>query len=492
VFVSSTPVEDPVENVVTDGGLSPELTATALWERGASALRSHLSDATWLTWFEGVRALRLEDETLFLTVPSTVVRDRISSTYTGLIRDVLREAVGEELQIELVVEVPKVELMIAGPRLETNREVSGLFHEAGATVEVAAEPAPTRERTETLNPRYSFEEFVIGASNRFAWAAALSVAETPAKSYNPLFIYGAAGLGKTHLLQAIGHYVLQQFPHMLVRYVSTETFMNEFVDAIRTNTMPDFKRRYRSVNVLLVDDIQFMESKEGLQEEFFHTFNSLYENHNQIVISSDRPPNSIATLEDRLRTRFGWGLITDIQPPEFETRLAILQKKAELKGFTAIPDAVYAFIAAQITDNVRELEGALIRVAAYANLNRVRATEDLARHVLSDLLPSSEPRVITPQMILDETAKMFGWTVDELIGKSRRRTLVIARQIGMYVFRELTDYSYPQIGKVFGGRDHTTVMHAVTKIDELMGERRAIFDQVNELTNRIRHGSPSS
>ncbi len=492
MFLSSTPVEEPVENAASDASSSPELTATALWERGASALRSHLSDATWLTWFEGVRALRLEDETLFLAVPSTVVRDRISSTYNGLIRDVLREAVGEELQIELVVEVPKRDPDASSRSVPADHRSVGPTAKAVEPVTTEALPLTTRATTDPLNPRYSFEEFVIGASNRFAWAAALSVAETPAKSYNPLFIYGAAGLGKTHLLQAIGHYVLQQFPHMLVRYVSTETFMNEFVDAIRTNTMPDFKRRYRSVNVLLVDDIQFMESKEGLQEEFFHTFNSLYENHNQIVISSDRPPNSIATLEDRLRTRFGWGLITDIQPPEFETRLAILQKKAELKGFTAIPDAVYAFIAAQITDNVRELEGALIRVAAYANLNRVRATAELARHVLSDLLPSSEPRVITPQMILDETAKMFGWTVDELIGKSRRRTLVIARQIGMYVFRELTDYSYPQIGKVFGGRDHTTVMHAVTKIDALMGERRAIFDQVNELTSRIRHGSSGS
>jgi chromosomal replication initiator protein len=480
-------VEDPVEKMSPDV-VPSEPTAATIWDLGATALRSHLSEAAWLTWFEQIRPLRLEDETLFLAVPSAVVRDRVASTYLRLIHDVLREAVGEDLLVELVVEVrPRVSESATGDG-ERPLPVAGPGFEVGG--EGPIEPRePRRGPHEFLNPRYTFEEFVIGASNRFAWAAALSVAETPAKSYNPLFIYGAAGLGKTHLLQAIGHYVVQQFSHMVVRYVSTETFMNEFVDAIRTNTMPDFKRRYRSVNVLLIDDIQFMESKEGLQEEFFHTFNSLYESHNQIVISSDRPPNSIATLEDRLRTRFGWGLITDIQPPEFETRLAILQKKAELKGFVGIPDSVFGFIAAQITDNVRELEGALIRVAAYANLNRVDCSEELAQHVLSDLLPSSEPRVITPQMILDETAKMFGWTVDELCGKSRRRTLVIARQIGMYVFRELTDFSYPQIGKVFGNRDHTTVMHAVTKIDELMGERRAIFEQVTELIYRIKHGS---
>jgi chromosomal replication initiator protein len=482
-------VEDPVENMIPDVASSSEPTAATIWDHGATALRSHLSEATWLTWFNQIRPLRLEDETLFLAVPSAVVRDRVASTYLALIHDVLREAVGEDLLVELVVEVsPRAVDQVDEP----GGNVPPLPFEApGLHGFDAGQPDPPTRRTvsEFLNPRYTFEEFVIGASNRFAWAAALSVAETPAKSYNPLFVYGAAGLGKTHLLHAIGHYVVQQFPHMVVRYVSTETFMNEFVDAIRTNTMPDFKRRDRSVNVLLIDDIQFMESKEGLQEEFFHTFNSLYESHNQIVISSDRPPNSIATLEDRLRTRFGWGLITDVQPPEFETRLAILQKKAELKGFTGIPDTVFGFIAAQITDNVRELEGALIRVAAYANLNRVVVTEELAQHVLSDLLPSREPRIITPQMILDETAKMFGWTVDELCGKSRRRTLVIARQIGMYVFRELTDFSYPQIGKVFGNRDHTTVMHAVTKIDELMGERRAIFEQVTELMYRIKHGS---
>jgi chromosomal replication initiator protein len=338
-----------------------------------------------------------------------------------------------------------------------------------------------------LNPRYTFEAFVIGESNRFAHAAALSVAETPAKSYNPLFIYGGAGLGKTHLLHGIGHYVRQNYPALHVRYVSTETFTNDFIDAIRTNATTAFKRRYRECDVLLVDDIQFLENKEGTQEEFFHTFNSLHGASRQIVISSDRPPRSIATLEDRLRSRFEWGLITDVQPPELETRIAILRKKAE--GERAfVPDEVLGYIATHVTDNIRELEGALIRVSAFASLNRQPLTQELAERVLGDLI-CNEPRQITPRSILDATADMFGFSVDELCGKSRRRPLVTARQIGMYVFRELTDFSYPAIAREFGGRDHTTVIHAVEKISALMKERRVIYDQVTELSQRIKNGA---
>ena len=339
-----------------------------------------------------------------------------------------------------------------------------------------------------LNPHYTFEQFVIGASNRFAHAAAMSVAEKPAASYNPLFIYGDSGLGKTHLLHAVGHHLCQLFPSKRVRYVTTEIFMNEFVEAIRTNSRPDFKRRYREVDLLLVDDVQFMQNHERLQEEFFHTFDSLHGSGSQLVLSSDRPPKAMATLEDRLRTRFEWGLQTDIQPPEYETRLAILRHKARAQGFNDTPDEVLSFIATHITDNVRELEGALIRVAAYASLTRITATEDLAREVLADDLRTKCSRVITPQVILDETAKMFGWTIEDLCGRSRRRPLVTARQIGMYVFRELTDYSYPQIAREFGGRDHTTVMHAVEKITDLMAERRQIYEQVSELINRIKSG----
>ncbi len=307
---------------------------------------------------------------------------------------------------------------------------------------------------------------------------------------NPLFIYGDAGLGKTHLLHAVGHHVKAMFPTKRVRYVSTETFMNEFIDSIRMKTMPVFKRRYRDLDMLLMDDIQFLERTQELQEEFFHTFNQLHGDGGQIVISSDRAPKSMDTLEDRLRSRFEWGLSTDIQPPEFETRFAILRKKAEAEHFDNIPDDVLAFISTNITDNVRELEGALIRVAAFAKLNRETAlSAEVAHEVLADLLPASKPRVITPELILEETANMFGWTIEDLCGKSRRRPLVTARQIGMYVFRELTDYSYPRIAEQFGGRDHTTVMYAVDKIKRQMPERTAIFTQVNDLISRIKLGT---
>jgi chromosomal replication initiator protein len=339
-----------------------------------------------------------------------------------------------------------------------------------------------------LDPRYTFEAFVTGSSNRFAHAAALSVAEMPARSYNPLFIHGGAGLGKTHLLHAIGNYVLENFSGRYVRYVSTETFMNEFVDAIRNNTTAAFKRRYRECDVLLIDDVQFMEGKESLQEEFFHTFNHLYGASKQVVLTSDRPPKSIATLEDRLRSRFLSGLTTDVQPPELETRLAILRKKAE-RDPIPVPDEVLDFIATNVKDNIRELEGALIRVTAFGSLNHQPLTRELAEHVLSDIVSAGQPRQVTAAMILDATASTFGFTVDDLCSASRRRPLVIARQIGMYVFRELTDFSYPAIAREFGGRDHTTVMHAVDKIASLMKERRQIYDQVTELIVRIKGGA---
>jgi chromosomal replication initiator protein len=478
-----------VDDHVDPGANRDELLADELWQRCATALQTHLNTATWHTWFEGVRGHRLVDDVLVLSVPSTVARDRISATYAGLIRDVLRDITDEDLEITLDVLVSPRAIgdLTATARRSSNPRTPEPDDDAHP-LSAPARAALHRELDAQLNPRYTFEDFVIGASNRFAHAAALSVAEAPARSYNPLFIYGNAGLGKTHLLHGIGHLVRQVYPDKIVCYVSTERFMNEFVESIRTNTGSQFKQRYRNVNVLLIDDIQFIENKEGLQEEFFHTFNSLYDNHSQIVVTSDRAPKNIATLTERLRSRFEWGLTTDIQPPELETRLAILRQKRESKAFDLVPDDVLGFIAAQITDNVRELEGALIRVAAYASLNGSDLTADVAREVLADLLPSDEPRLITPGLILQETADMFGWTVDELIGRSRRRTLVTARQIGMYVFRELTDLSYPQIAKEFGGRDHTTVMHAVDKITNLIAERRAIFDQVQDLINRIKHG----
>ncbi|MFN8034750.1 MAG: chromosomal replication initiator protein DnaA [Acidimicrobiia bacterium] len=472
-------------DVAVDTAASASASADDLWNRAAELLRVQLADATWNTWFRGLRALDLDAGTLVLGVPSAVACERIHSSYLGLVTAALRDLTGEELDVELRVQT--------GPREADPVVASPLPVRApeptGTQTPVAMTPDTAVPQGSSLNPRYTFEQFVIGASNRFAHAAALSVAESPARSYNPLFIYGPAGLGKTHLLHAIGHHVQDMFRHKRVRYVSTETFMNEFVDAIRTNTTPAFKRRYREVDVLLIDDIQFLERSQQLQEEFFHTFNSLHGADSQIVISSDRPPKSIATLEDRLRSRFEWGLITDVLPPEFETRLAILRKKAESEHLDGIPPEVLAFIATNIVDNVRELEGALIRVAAYSSLHRATLSEEVARQVLADLLPPSKPRVITPELILEETAKMFGWTVDDLCGKSRRRPLVIARQIGMYVFRELTDYSYPKIAEEFGGRDHTTVMHAVEKIKALMAEKHTIFDQVNELIVRIKLGT---
>jgi chromosomal replication initiator protein len=470
-------------------------TADQLWDDVANVLRSELSAATWNTWFQGIHALGITDDTLVLGVPSSVACERIRSSYQGLIVDTARASAGRDVTVDLVVDTVArpADIGFAPPPIaDSPRLAPGapLVHPARTAVLVEPEPAPGAAwTTDTLNPRYTFDQFVIGASNRFAHAAALSVAESPARSYNPLFIYGPAGLGKTHLLHAIGHHVRRMFENKRVRYVSTETMMNEFVDAMRTKTQPGFKRRYREVDVLLVDDIQFLERTEQLQEEFFYTFNDLHSRGSQIVISSDRPPKAIGKIEDRLRSRFEWGLITDIQPPEFETRLAILRKKAEAEDLEGIPDEVLAFIAENIADNVRELEGALIRVAAYSSLNREPLTADIARGVLADLLPPSRARVITPDLILEETAAMFGWSVAELIGKSRRRPLVTARQIGMYVFRELTDYSYPKIAEVFGGRDHTTVMHAYEKIRSQIAERRQTFDQVNELISRIKHGA---
>jgi len=335
-----------------------------------------------------------------------------------------------------------------------------------------------------LNPRYSFDDFVIGASNRFAHAAANAVAEQPAKSYNPLFVYGGAGLGKTHLLHAIGHYVRKLYPRLNVRYVTTEQFTNEFINAIRDDSTTAFQRLYRMTDVLLVDDVQFLQSKERTQEEFFHTFNALHNAEKQIVLSSDRPPKQIGQLEERLRSRFEWGLITDIQPPDLETRIAILRKKAE-SDHLGVSDAVLEVIATKVASNIRELEGALIRVSAFASLQQLPADIEMAEFVLKDLFPDGRDRIIAVQEIIEEVAQYFSISPEELCSASRSRQLVNARQIAMYLTRELTDLSLPRIGRAFGNRDHSTVMHATQKIAGLMTERRATYDQVQELTNRV-------
>ncbi|WSS21146.1 chromosomal replication initiator protein DnaA [Streptomyces sp. NBC_01190] len=343
------------------------------------------------------------------------------------------------------------------------------------------------EPTARLNPKYLFDTFVIGASNRFAHAAAVAVAEAPAKAYNPLFIYGESGLGKTHLLHAIGHYARSLYPGTRVRYVSSEEFTNEFINSIRDGKADAFRKRYRDMDILLVDDIQFLAQKESTQEEFFHTFNTLHNANKQIVLSSDRPPKQLVTLEDRLRNRFEWGLITDVQPPELETRIAILRKKAVQEQLNAPPE-VLEFIASRISRNIRELEGALIRVTAFASLNRQPVDLQLTEIVLKDLIPGGDDSVpeISGTAIMAETAAYFGLAVEDLSGSSRSRVLVTARQIAMYLCRELTDLSLPKIGALFGGRDHTTVMHADRKIRSLMAERRSIYNQVTELTNRIK------
>ena len=353
----------------------------------------------------------------------------------------------------------------------------------------SADPAevvrPRKEIDARLNPKYTFETFVIGSSNRFAHAAAVAVAENPGKSYNPLTIYGESGLGKTHLLHAIGRYARDYFERVRVRYVSTEELTNDFINAISQNKGAEFRRRYRDVDVLLIDDIQFLEGKEQTQEEFFHTFNTLHNAQKQIVMTSDRPPKNLENLEPRLRSRFGWGLITDIQPPDLETRIAILRKKAAQERLVAGPD-VLEFIASRIQTNIRELEGALIRVTAFASLNRQQVDLALAEVVLKDLIPEGGETQITSGMIMAQTAAYFDLTIEDLCGQSRTHVLVTARQIAMYLCRELTDLSLPKIGQQFGGRDHTTVMHAERKIKNLMSERRSLYNQVTELTNRIK------
>jgi chromosomal replication initiator protein len=354
---------------------------------------------------------------------------------------------------------------------------------------VAAPTRPPSSQTK-LNEKYTFDTFVIGASNRFAHAAAVAVSEAPARAYNPLFVWGESGLGKTHLLHAVGHYAQRLFPGMRVRYVSTEEFTNDFINSLRDDRKVAFQRRYRDVDVLLVDDIQFLEGKEGTQEEFFHTFNTLHNANKQIVISSDRPPKGLGTLEDRLRTRFEWGLITDIQPPELETRIAILRKKAAGDRLAA-PDEVLEFIAARIERNIRELEGALIRVTAFASLNRQPVDNQLAEIVLRDLIPDAQAHEIGAPNIMAVVAEYFGVTIEDLCGPGKTKHLAQARQIAMYLCRELTDLSLPRIGQIFGGRDHTTVMHADRKIRKEMAERRRTYDQVQELTSRIKQRARS-
>ncbi|CEG88141.1 Chromosomal replication initiator protein [Propionibacterium freudenreichii] len=454
-------------------------------------------------YLRGAKALTVHESTVMIAVPNDYTRENIESKLRDTIESRLSDVYHREMRLAITVE-PSLELDLRPPERdeEAEREVEPVQfiprQDAPAPSLRAVEtpqPASAESADDTaiadgrLNPRYTFDNFVIGSSNRFAHAAAVAVAEAPGKAYNPLMIYGESGLGKTHLLHALGHYVRNYYSNVRVKYVSTEEMTNEFINAVGENRTAEFRRKYRDdVDVLLIDDIQFLEGKTQTQEEFFYTFNALHNAQRQIVLTSDRPPKALEQLESRLRSRFEWGLITDIQPPDPETRIAILQRKAAADNLS-VPPGVLEFIASKIQTNIRELEGALIRVTAFASLNREEVSLAVAEQVLRDLIPDGAEADVTAPTIIHETANYFGVSVDDLIGPSRNQTLVMARQIAMYLCRELTDLSLPKIGQEFGGKDHTTVMHADRKIRKLMSERRSVYNQVTELTNRIKQNS---
>jgi chromosomal replication initiator protein len=519
-------VSAPLDTPGRDGSeqpVGPDL--AKLWERTARRLadQGELS-GQFQAWIALIRPLAVVEDTVLLAAPHDFAKDVLETRLRPALAAALAAELGRETRVAVTVEPP------AEPTVEPATEPDGDARPAdpgSASFDFVARGAATHDEPREaqdprdlrderdgsplragdvgrahlgtgrevagrrdleparLNPKYTFETFVIGASNRFAHAAAVAVAEAPAKAYNPLFIYGESGLGKTHLLHAIGHYAMSLFHGARVRYVSSEEFTNDFINSIRDGKAEGFRRRYRDVDVLLVDDIQFLENKEQTQEEFFHTFNTLHNANKQIVISSDRPPKQLVTLEDRLRNRFEWGLLTDVQAPELETRIAILRKKAAQERLN-VPNDVMEYIASKIASNIRELEGALIRVTAFASLNRQDVDLSLAEVVLKDLIPDSQGPEITAATIMAATASYFGISLEDLCGSSRSRALVTARQVAMYLCRELTDLSLPKIGQHFGGRDHTTVMHADRKIRSLMAGRRAVYNQVTELTNRIK------
>jgi len=484
-----------------------------VWQNTLSALDADGIPAQQRAFLSLARLVGLLDGTALLAVPNDFTKDVVETRVREQVTRALSSQLGSDVRLAVTVD--------SSLDLDHTEPTTGLSHHSGPPQPHSGSlsqplslgqdtvPAPVPQEAETfaarrprpedalsvteaeatrLNPKYTFDTFVIGASNRFAHAAAVAVAEAPAKAYNPLFVYGESGLGKTHLLHAIGHYARNLYPNVKVRYVNSEEFTNDFINSIRDDKASNFQRRYRDVDVLLIDDIQFLQGKVQTQEEFFHTFNTLHNANKQVVITSDLPPKLLSGFEERMRSRFEWGLLTDVQPPDLETRIAILRKKAIQERMSA-PDEVLEFIASRISTNIRELEGALIRVTAFASLNRQSVDMGLAEIVLKDLIPNEQGSQITSATIMAQTAAYFGLSIDDLCGSSRSRVLVTARQIAMYLCRELTDLSLPKIGQQFGGRDHTTVMHADRKIRELMGERRAIYNQVTELTNRIKQQS---
>jgi chromosomal replication initiator protein len=448
-----------------------ELTAESLWNDVAARLRDALNDTTFQTWFGEVSGAGIDGDAFVLAVPNDFTREWIEGHFLDLIRAAVRDAGGSDLRVQLRVEAVEPVVQASVP---------------SAVTPLPLDVVAPRAEAVGINPKYTFDSFVIGSSNRFAHAAALAVAEAPAQAYNPLFIYGHTGLGKTHLLHAVANFVTDHGGGLTCRYVTSETFMNDFINSLRDKRIEGFKQRYRTYDVLLIDDVQFFEHKERIQEEFFHTFNSLYEAGRQIVMSSDRPPREISTLEERLRSRFEWGLITDIQAPDLETRIAILRKKVKSDQIEIRDSELLTFIASRVSTNIRELEGALTRVVAFSSLTGRPLTAELAQDVLKDVFPQGESTQISIERIQELICDRFGVTMAELTGDRRSQNIVYPRQVAMYLSRELTDSSLPKIGKEFGGRDHTTVIHATSKIARLIREDRSVYNLVQELTARVR------
>jgi len=440
-----------------------------LWDKTLNIIKGELTEVSFNTWIKSIVPTKIEKDTLRLGVPNNFTKDILEGRYKDLLINAINLITSKKYSIEFFI---------------LSEETFGLEEKSPAKTEPKKNVVANDEMSATLNPKYTFDSFVIGNSNRFAHAAALAVAESPARAYNPLFVYGGVGLGKTHLMHAIGHYILQNNPKAKICYVSSEKFTNELINSIKDDKNVEFRNKYRNVDVLLIDDVQFIAGKERTQEEFFHTFNELHESNKQIILSSDRPPKEIPTLEDRLRSRFEWGLISDIQPPDFETRIAILKKKADVENLN-VPNEVMVYIATKIKSNIRELEGALIRIVAYSSLTNKEISVDLASEALKDIISSKHAKQITIELIQDVVSSYFNLRIEDFKSQRRTRNVAFPRQIAMYLCRKLTDMSLPKIGEEFGGRDHTTVIHAYEKVSENLKTDESLQETISDLTKKL-------